>query len=174
MQETCKVKKKWMNERTNERTNEWMNEYWEKNFDRSLWDTEPPNMPLSSFCVGCLLLGIEPALKNVFHIQSETSLEKINFSLANSYQSEISSGLGLKLVSTSTFRAGTAAVLDSCRPCARYHNLWVHMCTGPAVFRRSCLLGVLPTLCFLQLFLTPFPQGSLGTRGGGIWWRHLT
>ena len=51
-----------------------------------------PEIPLSSFHVNHLLLGVGPSL-NVISIPIETPMKKINFSFTSGCQLEIDSGL---------------------------------------------------------------------------------
>lgn len=50
----------------------------EKCPDKTLSNKEPPKISLSSFCVGHVLLGMGPALKNCLE-PSDSPLEKTNF-----------------------------------------------------------------------------------------------
>lgn len=83
-----------------------------KSPDTILWDKEPLNIPLSFFFVAHPLLGTGLLLR-VVYFPSELSLEKTKFSLANGYQLEIASGLGM-----GTFVPFSFQFLDSncCKP----------------------------------------------------------
>jgi hypothetical protein len=60
-----------------------------------LWDKEPPKMPLNSFLVEHILLGMRPIL--VVSLPSETSLEKTKFWFASVYLLKIAPGLEMGL-----------------------------------------------------------------------------
>lgn len=54
-------------------------------------DKEPSKLPLISFCVGHLLLGMGPAAKNGFYPLWDSLGKKTNFSFTSSYQLAIAS-----------------------------------------------------------------------------------
>lgn len=59
-------------------------------------------LPLSSFSVGHLLLGMRPALR-VIRFPSEPHLGKTRFSFANGFQWVIAAGLGMECIYFETF-----------------------------------------------------------------------
>lgn len=132
-----------------------------------LWDKESPWMPLSSFCVGHLLLVMRPALKSGVCPQWDL-LERTNFSFISGYQVETTSGLGLcPLLLVLRDLSGSSPLAQTCAgPVHADTSLWVHMCVGSAVSRRSCFPSISHDLPPLLL------QGSLSPRAGGIWWRY--
>ena len=61
--------------------------------------------------------------------------------------------------------------LNLWRPCACCHSMfmWVHMCVIPAMSARHYFPGVIQSLWFLTIFLSPLCIISWATRGG-VWW----
>lgn len=68
-----------------------------KSPDTTLLDMEPPKMPLSSFSVGHLPLGMQLPFRVFFFFSSKTPLEKIKFSFVSAYQLEIAFGIGIRV-----------------------------------------------------------------------------
>lgn len=62
----------------------------------TLWYKEAPKMPLGSFSVGCLLLGMQFVLKTNFS-SAKLPWQKPKFSFESSYPLNITSELGTEL-----------------------------------------------------------------------------
>lgn len=68
--------------------------YTGKNPDMTFWDKGPPNVPLSVFLGGHLLLDMQPTFKSGLFPQWD-SLEKSNLLFASGSQLEKTFGLGV-------------------------------------------------------------------------------
>lgn len=118
-------------------------------------------MPLGSFPVGHLLLGMGPTLKSGC-FPSEIPLEKTVFVCKC-----LSAGASFLVkdegfFSTSTFSLGSHSI--PCRPCTCCLSVWVHMDTSSVVSKRPWIYGVLHSLWLLYSVSSftelPMPQGE--------------
>lgn len=120
-----------------------------------------PEISLSSFFVGHLLLGMGPALRYGLNIQWDS-----NFLMRNQFflckrlwiRNTVLVGDG-SLCPLPLLGAEIPSYLDLCGPCACCHSLWVATCVGPVV----SVVGILHPLGLWQSFhVVPWGEGSDG------------
>ena len=123
-------------------------------------------MPLSSFCVGYLLLDMRPALNCGLYTQWDSTGEN-SFFLWEQLPVGDSFWVceGRLLVSVSPLSTGTSSGLDLCM---LPQSLWVHMCISGYKTLLPCWLSPLWLLESSHLF---FPRVSWALRER-VWWRH--
>lgn len=97
-------------------------------------------------------------------VSSDTSLEKLNFSFANSHQLEIAFGLGMELMSISSLRAEAHLAKTHVDP-LHAAAVYVSSCQGRSYCVKKDFLpwGPLSPLALTALLL-PFLQGSLSPK----------
>lgn len=89
---------------------------------------------------------------SVVNIHSETPFEKTKFfffckqvPVAGSFLVRDGDPFPLPLSALSS--------VNLCRPCERFHSVWVHTCLSPVVVSRHCSLGVIRPLCLSHFCL---------------------
>ena len=113
-------------------------------------------MPLSSFCVGHLLLGLGPTAR-VVCFPSDPLLERTNFFTCK-WLSNVDSVLvrdGRWVVSSFPLVAGTLSSTDMCKPCTYCKHLCEFMGALVLLFPQGP-----PSPLVFTLFLPPLPWGS--------------